>query len=212
MVKTHPRTNVACRFLTCIVLLTGCVQNPPLSHTDETIHTLQTIQHQVTSETQQASRPAAPEKPSGAIKSKQSNKKTQSSKPAIKAAQPATVTARINHPSIMLNSPFKLKYGQKRSLPNSELNFKISKVNDGRCPLEMPCVQQGNAVVTLTLYRNEKRIDRVNLSGNSEVPLIRDRQYAYHFRLLELQPYPTVQFIEPQHYVAELIITQSSLN
>jgi hypothetical protein len=196
-----------------MVSISGCAQNPPLSHTDDTVNTQQTTTRRTgTAEPQQqASRTTTPAKPSAARKPHKSNKKTQPTKPVIKAAKPATVTARINHPSITLNSPFKLKYGQKRSLPNSELNFKISKVNDSRCPLEMQCVQQGNAAVTLTLYRNEKRIDRVNLSGDSDVPLIKDRQYAYYFQLLELQPYPTVQFIEPQHYVAELIITQSSL-
>jgi hypothetical protein len=193
--------------------LSGCAQNPTLGNTEDTIKSQQITQHADTAELQQqASRSAAaPKKPLATHKPKTPNKKPQPSKPDTKLSQPVTTTAQPNHPSITFNNPFKLKYGQRRSLPNSELNFKIAKVNDSRCPLEMQCVQQGNAVVTLTLFRNEKRIDVVNVNGNSDVPFIKDRQYTYHFQLLELQPYPTVQFIELQHYVAELVITKTSL-
>lgn len=76
----------------------------------------------------------------------------------------------------------------------------------------MQCIQQGHTVVTLTLYRNGKRIDVVHISGtNHGLPLIRDKQITYRFELLELKPYPTVQCIELQHYVAELIVTKTRL-
>jgi hypothetical protein len=199
--------------ITGVFLINGCAQKANLARTENTVQTPHVTQPQDSAEPQQSisQQKAVSEKSTANRTTKKSNKPSLQGKSTAESAQPAT-TASSNYPSITLNSPFKLKYGQKRSLPNSELNFKISKVSDSRCPLEMQCVQQGNAVITLLLYRNSTRIDVVNINTNNDnLPLIKDRQYAYHFRLLELQPYPTVQFIEPQHYVAELIITKSSL-
>ncbi len=191
-----------------VLTISGCAQNPTLNQTDATVKPHHAPQQTAATAPQQSSPPIATPQKLATRKLKKTNKKPQQSGPGSLLSVITTVQS--NYPSIMLNKPFSLKYGQKRSLPDSDLNFKITKVSDSRCPMEMRCIQQGNAVVTLTLYRNEKRIDIVNVSGNSDVPLFKDQQYAYHFQLLELQPYPTVQFIELQHYVAELVITKSN--
>jgi hypothetical protein len=113
-------------------------------------------------------------------------------------------------PDIVIARPFKLKFGHKRSLPDSDVNFKLSTINDNRCPLETQCVQAGDAKVTLTIYRAHERINTVILDGhNTEAPSIKDREVVYVFHLMDLQPYPTVQFVSPEHYVAEIMITKT---
>jgi hypothetical protein len=211
---TPERHWILCIGLTTAMIASGCAQNSNLSRSENPVAPPTTQQTKSTI----AKRPATPaddaaQKPSKALTIKQSKSqvRAQHKQPAAKPSQPATQPAAVHYPSITLNNPFKLKYGQKRSLPNSELHFKISKVSDNRCPLEMDCIQQGKAVVTLTLYRKDKLIDVLHISANDPAPITSDHLSAYRVQLLELQPYPTVQFIELKHYVAEMLVTKTGI-
>ncbi|KPJ91672.1 MAG: hypothetical protein AMJ53_11100 [Gammaproteobacteria bacterium SG8_11] len=195
--------------LVCVLAVNGCAQQPSVTSSDTAPPPAIPSKTEPAEAKEVTTPPVVTAKKPVVRKPKNTNKQSQQSKSAAITPQLAK-PARSNYPPVAFDSPFKLKYGQKRSLPNSDLNFKISKVSDHRCPLEMQCVHPGNAVITLSLYRNEERIDSINIMGNnSSYASITDRQFAYHIQLLDLQPYPTVQFIELQHYVAEVVITQA---
>ncbi|MCG6968647.1 MAG: hypothetical protein LJE85_02680 [Gammaproteobacteria bacterium] len=196
--------------LTGLLLASGCAQNTNIARDEPS------ITPPATQPADAAVAQSATDQPANAAKKHSGVLKNNKPKTLAKRNQSAATTPRLSakptathYPSITLNNPFTLKYGQMRRLPNSELNFKISKVSDNRCPLEMQCDQQGTVVVTLTVYNNDQRIDVLHVSANDSVPITRDRQLAYHVQLLELHPYPTVQFIELKHYVAELVVTKS---
>jgi hypothetical protein len=203
---------ISCIALVSAIMASGCAQHSGLSHKEE----LQTPPAKSPVESAMAQGPAVTpadvaKKSSDTPITSKSRKRSKRNFSAAKSPQPVSKPVTSQYPSITLNNPFKLKYGQKRSLPDTDLHFKISKVNDSRCPLEMHCSHQGKAVVTLTLYRDDKRIDVLNISANDVPFTISDRRLTYHIQLLGLQPYPTVQFIDIKHYVAEFVVTKASV-
>ena len=210
------RKNIRIFFIACcVVALTGgCAQHsthPDLI--DPALSSSAQPEMPSNSTTQKAVAPSVGKSPKseGSRKSKSVVRQNQQIPSAAKAPTESR-SPLVSYPKVPLNHAFKLKYGETLALPNSDLNFKISKVLDNRCPLEMQCGQSGNAVVTLTIYRNEKRIDVLNVSANNPAaPVIQDGVLSYRFELLELQPYPTVQFMELQHYVAELMVTRATV-
>jgi hypothetical protein len=200
---------LATGILATAILAGGCAQHSSLSRSEES----QTPQAQPPAESVMAQRPAKPadttKKSGNASITTKPGKQPKRKHSAANPSPPVSKPVAFQYPSITLDNPFKLKYGQNRRLPDSDLYFKISKFNDSRCPMEMHCPQQGTAEVTLTLYRNDKRIDVLKISADDLPFTISDRRITYHIRLLELQPYPTVQFVDIKHYVAELVVTKA---
>ncbi|WP_455206173.1 hypothetical protein [Kaarinaea lacus] len=125
-----------------------------------------------------------------------------------KKSQPlATTRSTPFYAPIVLGQPFKIKYGQKRALPNSDFTFKISKIQDSRCPMEMSCVQPGNASLNVEISREGRRIELISIFIDE--PIAQDASASfenYDFKILELLPYPTVHIADLQHYVAKLVV------
>ena len=208
-------------YLACAIL-SGCAQTTSLTQSDENNTTTSDSRRKPIAEKPDnlqtppaVTRRAKNQQTSASHTTKQATKQTSrqitKQPPDAPASEQSATIIASDFPAIALDKPFKVKYGQKRRLPNSDLSFKISKVSDNRCPLEMHCIHNSKAVVTLTLYRQDERIDVLTISGDdTALPGVQYRQYTYRFRLLDLQPYPTVQFIDLQHYIAELIITKTA--
>jgi hypothetical protein len=114
-------------------------------------------------------------------------------------------------PSILLGQTVDIKFGQKHSISGTEISFKISKIDDQRCPLEMQCDHQGSAKVTLTIYETGRRVGRVYLDSRGiEQTLLDTPIQQYAIQLVDLMPYPTVQFTEPRQYVAQIIVNKNT--
>ena len=110
----------------------------------------------------------------------------------------------INPVDPKLGEQFDLKLGQQVTVQNEGLTIKFKTVdNDSRCPEDAKCVWTGNARVIIVVSETE-----IILNTNSDP---KQATYSsYTMRLITLSPYPKLnQKINPQDYVAKLIVTRN---
>lgn len=133
--------------------------------------------------------------------------KAKSSKQRKKSQPLATTRSTPYYAPIVLGQPFKIKYGQKRALPNSDFTFRISKIQDSRCPMEMSCIQRGNASLNVEISRKGRRIELISIFIDEPIAQGVSASFEnYDFKIIELLPYPTVHIADLQHYVAKLVV------
>lgn len=103
-----------------------------------------------------------------------------------------------------LGEQFDLKLGQQVTVQNEGLTIKFKSVdNDSRCPKDVQCIGPGNAQVTIVVSQTD-----ITLNTFSDP---KQAVYSnYTLRLIALTPYPFLhEKIDPQYYVATLIVTKN---
>ena len=106
-----------------------------------------------------------------------------------------------------LGEQFDLKLGQQVTVQNEGLTIKFKSVDkDSRCPKGYKCLWAGNAQVTIVVSQTDITL---NTHGGGRFP--EQATYSnYTLRLITLTPYPELnQKINPQDYVAKLIVTKN---
>lgn len=80
-----------------------------------------------------------------------------------------------------------------------------SVFNDSRCPLDLQCVWEGDAIARFQLTKDQK-ITRFDLHVNPKFK--KDTSlYGITVQLLDLSPYPLdSQEIDPSDYIAEIFV------
>ena len=92
---------------------------------------------------------------------------------------------------------------------NKELTVVVDSLWDSRCPTELVCVWEGQAEVffSITLDENNKSnlslIERVGRPELADTTLL-----GYHIKLIEVDPYPANEQIQPEEYTIRLLIEQ----
>ena len=82
------------------------------------------------------------------------------------------------------------------------LKFKISEINDSRCPSDVTCIWQGEALVTIDLEIPFKGTIRLSTYDNQT-----DTIGNYSFKLVEIEPYPlSTKIIKLEDYEITLKI------
>ncbi len=82
------------------------------------------------------------------------------------------------------------------------LIFNITEINDSRCPSDVVCVWQGEAVVKIEL--KSPQVDKIELSTYDNLI---DTAGNYSFELLGIEPYPiSTETIELEDYEVNLRI------
>ena len=110
-------------------------------------------------------------------------------------------------PTVALGSPFELKAGASAVAPGG-LTIRFDAVtSDSRCPMDALCVQQGDAVVVMTLERSSSPRAQGEWRTTPQDFAVVYAKYA--ITLKGLLPYPrAAQPIAPGDYVATLIVTE----
>ncbi len=103
------------------------------------------------------------------------------------------LAAQCEHlPTFQLEEPFTLKLGeQKMASEDNAMILHFSRVKeDSRCPSGVNCVWEGEVVTELILGKlGADTLDLTFRPGREKASV--GRSMGYHFRLIEVNPYPT---------------------
>jgi hypothetical protein len=113
--------------------------------------------------------------------------------------------AHPSEPSRPLGQPFDVKAGMSAVLTDG-LKLTFDRVRaDSRCPLDVICIQAGEAIVVLTLSQSAAAPAERELRTT---PAFSEASYlSYVIKLVALAPYPrSTQQIRPEDYVATLTV------
>lgn len=112
--------------------------------------------------------------------------------------------------------PVTLKRGQWVSFRGRPLEVAFLRVvEDSRCPKNVQCVRQGDAVIQLQAKSADGGFDtfQARLPGDAsptDTTVLWDIWSGYRFRLLKLDPYPQAGVtVDSSAYVATLLVRES---
>ena len=113
--------------------------------------------------------------------------------------------AQPSQPSRPVGQPFDLRASMSAMLADG-LKLTFDRVRaDSRCPLDVVCIQAGEAIVVLMLSQSGSAQTERELSTT---PALSEASYlSYVIKLVALTPYPrSTQQIRPEDYVATLTV------
>jgi hypothetical protein len=107
-----------------------------------------------------------------------------------------------------LNENFEMKFGETYCNPEHRFRLNIDSIQDGRCPIGVYCIWEGNARVYLNL--EEKKEGNSKFFLNTVNGFLHDTTiHGIRFELIGLDPYPDIDFDYPQEvYVATMLISE----
>ena len=115
-----------------------------------------------------------------------------------------------------MDTPITLKRGQWVSFQGRPLEVAFLRVvEDSRCPKDVQCVRQGDAVIQLQAKSADGGFDtfQARLPGSAaatDTTIPWDIWSGYRFRLLRLDPYPQAGVtVDSSAYVATLLVRES---
>jgi len=115
-----------------------------------------------------------------------------------------------------MDEPVTLKQGQWVSFAGRPLEIAFLRVlQDSRCPRNVQCIRQGDAVILLQAKSPDGGFDTIEarLPGNvapTDTTVPWDVWGGYRFRLLQLDPYPVAGVeVDSSAYVATLLVRPS---
>lgn len=109
------------------------------------------------------------------------------------AQQPASQAPVPGAPSAPAATPGEtsvVELGLDQTVSVGEVRLRWLDLNDSRCPLGVNCIWEGQAVVTLEVWRNDEAPQRIELTLRSGSGSAEEAVAGYHLRLLNVQPYP----------------------
>ena len=87
---------------------------------------------------------------------------------------------------------------------NDQLKFTITEINDSRCPSDVVCVWEGEAVVTVRLEEPQQGVIELSTYDNQI-----DTIGSFSFELVDVSPYPvSTETIELEDYDITLRINE----
>ena len=108
---------------------------------------------------------------------------------------------------VVFNKPFTLKVGETAVFEDTFLTF-TAVSEDSRCPKDVTCVWEGQAIVELDVVGSDGRTSQLQLNTNPPENNLTNDQYS--IQLQDLAPYPQTSNQIPQElYEATFIIEQA---
>lgn len=111
-----------------------------------------------------------------------------------------------------LGGNISIEYGETVLVEDEDLYITFTDLTEGRCPFDVDCFWEGQAVTTFQAVVPGKRPRIVTTiirpSGDPDTsPEMTDYALGYSFTILELDPYPDIDHpYDPEEYVAVLRI------
>ena len=106
-----------------------------------------------------------------------------------------------------LNENFEMKFGEVYCNSDHRLSLTFESFHEGRCPIGVYCVWEGNARVTFSLEEKKEGNSKFILntvSGELTDTVI----HGIRYELIGLVPYPDINFDYPQEvYTATMLIS-----
>jgi len=112
-----------------------------------------------------------------------------------------------------IDAPFELEMGQQAFIESENVTITFVEVTgDSRCPSDVVCIWQGQAMVTVAVRVGGTEIGRQTLViGADPAPSAAFGQYSV--RLVGLEPYPQSSVpTDPEDYVAGFVVSKVSAN
>lgn len=116
--------------------------------------------------------------------------------------------AKTNQPKIVIfNSEFPLQLEDVAYFPSQNLSIKLLEISqDSRCPSDVQCIWQGEAVLSLSIQKNDSQ----QIFSLSTVNSPFKNVFGYNITLLSVEPYPiSTRQIDKADYAAEFNITKT---
>ncbi len=122
----------------------------------------------------------------------------------------ACMTAPAASQSQPLGRNFDVRVGQTVQIAGETLTVTFERVaEDSRCPTNVKCVWEGDAVVRVTLQGQNAERGTLNLHTQAAAAREADFQ-KYRLRLVQLVPWPKDSGgIPAETYIATLVVTRS---
>ena len=126
--------------------------------------------------------------------------------------QSAIAEDKENLVSATLDQQFQLNINQTAILESDNIKIKLLNVTeDSRCPSDVKCGWQGQAVAIVNIKKNDQDLGNFKLTsvGGQESLAIK-KFIGEQLKLVELSPYPTsTKTIQPSDYVATLVVSDT---
>ncbi|MCE9617101.1 MAG: hypothetical protein K8Q88_01890 [Nitrosarchaeum sp.] len=104
---------------------------------------------------------------------------------------------------VELGESFMIKLHQTLSIDSLDVEF--SGIEDSRCPLDVTCIWEGRASVTLYIY-NQTQYRAITLNTNDAKTF---RVDSYEINLIDVLPYPVSTKDISEEYVATINISKN---
>jgi hypothetical protein len=93
------------------------------------------------------------------------------------------------------NEDFTISYGETVILSAIDLIITVSNINDSRCPLDVVCVWEGEAAVTIDCWTTSEYLDTIEIKAPPAEPQfarVTDEAHSFNCRIncLAVDPYP----------------------
>jgi hypothetical protein len=96
------------------------------------------------------------------------------------------------------------QYGEINQSDDNSLKFSITEINDSRCPSDVVCIWEGEAIVKIKIESPQKAT--INLSTYDNLI---DTLANYSFELIDVSPYPiSTKTIKLNDYTVTLKIEE----
>lgn len=103
---------------------------------------------------------------------------------------------------ISYNEDITMTYGETVRITGYELTFTFGDVNDSRCPRDLTCVWEGEAVVTLYCWAGPQYAGTLEIKAPPAEPdngwVGRPGYYYYEIACKAVDPYPIADFTTPK--------------
>ena len=126
--------------------------------------------------------------------------------------QSAVAEDKDNLISASLGEQFQLKVNQTAILPSDNIKIKLLNVTeDSRCPSDVKCGWQGQAIVVVNIKQNNQDLGNFKLTSISGQENLAVKKFiGEQIKLDELNPYPTsTKTIQTSNYVATFIVSDT---
>ena len=126
-------------------------------------------------------------------------------------------TAKITANKGELDQVIRVRYGSFVAIPSENLSISFNKVRESRCPVDVQCVQAGEANVSLTVTKanqSETLVLTAKGSCQSEDGSCGQEKSVLNYvvKLVNLRPYPGTGPEGKEFYNANLIVSKKGIS
>jgi hypothetical protein len=125
----------------------------------------------------------------------------------------ASDNSSIDRINAQLGRPTRIALGSKAVFDSEDLEVLVLSVRDSRCPKDLNCMWGGEAYVKLQAWQADKNLGECELTlgvGNPDYyyPNNIKQMGAYYLRVLEIEPYPTINREEVDRSTTQTVTLQ----
>ena len=114
--------------------------------------------------------------------------------------------------SFILSDTLQIKYQETLVNEEEDISIKFDELlSDGRCPIDVICVWEGDAELKFTFFSNTLETVKFNLHTAGNYFIKDTAVLGYHIKLFNLYPYPhSKKEVSKNSYEAKIIVYKDS--